>query len=195
MGEGMNLQLWVFLSIKTGSITLSKCYDFKINRGIMKNYIFAVLIVSAIVGCGASSGTKVIQVQNKKVDVKVKDTSDERACVKNFIYKGSFLAGRTYKTHTFIKNVSKEKAMKLAALYTANDGWLITNTDKDLGIISASQTVSYGKGRVVPLNIAFETKNAGVKMTMTYSTSGGVTSPLESIKNHFCSTIEAVESK
>ncbi len=159
----------------------------------MRNYILAVLIVSAIVGCGVSSGTKVIQVQNKKVEVK--DTSDERPCVKNFIYKGSFLAGRTYKTYAFIKNISKEKAMKLAALYTVNDGWLITNSDKDLGIISASQTVSYGKGKVVPLSIGFETKNTGVKMTMTYSTSGGVTSPLESIKNHFCSTIEAVESK
>ncbi|MCF6202428.1 MAG: hypothetical protein L3J59_01990 [Methylococcaceae bacterium] len=160
----------------------------------MKNYIFAVLIVSVTAGCGVSSGTKVIQVQNKKVDVKVKNTSDKRACVKNFIYKGSFLAGRSYTTYAFIKNISKDKAMKLAALYTVNDGWLITNSDKDLGIISASQTVNYGKGKVVPLSIGFETKNGGVKMTMTYSTSGGVTSPLESIKNHFCSTIEAVES-
>jgi hypothetical protein len=161
----------------------------------MKKYFLAVLVVSALVGCGASSGTKVIQVQNNQKNKQVKDTSDARACVKNFVYKGSFLAGRTYTTYAYIKNISQDKAMKLATFYTVKDGWLITNTDKDLGIISASQTVSHGKGKVVPLSIGFETKNTGVKMTMTYSTSGGVTSPLESIKNHFCSTIEAVEGK
>ncbi len=148
----------------------------------MKNTILGILTILSVVGC-ASSGTQTLQ------------TNDSRECAKNFTYNGSFLAGRTYKTHVFIPKVSKKIAMERAARYTINDGWQITNTDENLGIISASQTVSFGKGKTVPLNIGVEPKNAGVEVTMTYSTSGGVTSPLESIKNHFCSTIEAIEGK
>lgn len=77
-------------------------------------------------------------------------------------------------------------------MYTVNDSWAITNTDKDLGIISASQMVSFGEGKTVPLNIGFEPKGASVNVSMTYSTSGGVTAPLESIQKYFCSTVEKV---
>ena len=148
----------------------------------MKKFTFALLAVSFLVGC-ATSGTQTLK------------TNDTRECAQNFTYDGSFLAGRTYKTHAFIKNVSEKEAMKRAARYTLNDGWQITNTDENLGIISASKTVSYGHGKTVPLNIGIESMSSGIKVSMTYSTSGGVTSPLESITNHFCSTIEAIEGK
>ncbi len=132
----------------------------------MKKNILAVLVIVFLGGC-ASSGTQTLK------------TNDLRECAQNFTYDGSFLAGRTYKSHVFIKGVSKNTAMQRAARYTANDGWSITNTDQNLGIISASQTVSFGKGKTVPLNIGIESKKEGVKVSMTYSTSGGVTSPLE----------------
>ncbi len=145
--------------------------------------IAIVILVSVFLGGCASSGTQTLK------------TNDLRECAQNFTYDGSFLAGRTYKSNVFIKGVSKNTAMQRAARYTINDGWSITNTDQNLGIISASQTVSFGQGKTVPLNIGIERKNNGVNVSMSYSTSGGVTSPLESIKNHFCSTMEAVAGK
>ncbi len=148
----------------------------------MKNTLLAMSVIIYLAGC-ATSGTQTL------------NTNDSRECAKNFSYNGSFLAGRTYKTHVFIPKLSKKIAMERAARYTINDGWQITNTNENLGIISASQTVSYGKGKTVPLNISFEPQNNGVKVAMTYVTSGGVTSPLNSIVNHFCSTIEAIEGK
>ncbi len=145
----------------------------------MKTITLAILIAAALGGC-AASGTQSMK------------TTDTRECAKNLTYNGSFLAGRTYKSHVFIKGVSKNMAMQRAARYISSDGWSITNTDKDLGIISASQTVSFGKGKTVPLNISFEAKNKGVNVSMTYATSGGVISPLDAIKNKFCSTMEAI---
>jgi glutamine cyclotransferase len=149
----------------------------------MKKTTLTILSTAFLLGGCASSGIQTL------------NTTDSRACAKNFTYSGSFLSGRTYKSHTFIKGVSKNTAMQRAARYTVNDGWSITNTDKNLGIISASQTVSYGQGKTVPLNISVESKNNGVNVSMSYATSGGVTSPLEAIKNHFCSTMEAVSGK
>jgi hypothetical protein len=49
--------------------------------------------------------------------------------------------------------------------------------------------------KTVPLNISIEAKNQGIQVSMTYFLSAGLTAPLESIKNHFCSTISAIESK
>ncbi len=148
----------------------------------MKKTLLIMPAIFYLTGC-ATSGTQTL------------NTNDSRECAKHFTYNGSFLAGRTFKTHVFIPKVSKKIAMERAARYTINDGWQITNTNENLGIISASQTVSYGKGKTVPLNISVEPHNNGVKVAMTYATSGGVTSPLDSIVNHFCATIEAIEGK
>jgi len=148
----------------------------------MKKSSLLILSLSFLSGC-ATQGTQSLK------------TDDARECAKNFTYNGSFWAGRTYNSHAYIKGVSKNTAMKRAARYTINKGFSITNTDKDLGIISASQTVSFGKGKSAPLNIGIESKKGGVDISMTFSTSGGVTSPLGAITDHFCETIEAVAKK
>ncbi len=140
-------------------------------------------VAAILLGGCASSGTQSLK------------TNDQRECAQNFTYDGSFLAGRKYKTHAVVNNISRKEAMKRAARYTATEGWSITNTDENLGIISATQTVSYGQGKTAPLNIGFESKGNGVKVSMTYSTSGGVTSPLEAITKYFCSTIEVIDGK
>lgn len=147
----------------------------------MKKIILPVLSVCILSACATSSGPQALK------------TDDTRACAQNFTYSGSFLAGRKYKTNVSVKNVSKNTAMERATRHILNDGWTITSTDKKLGFISASQTVSHGNGKTVPLNIGIESKKRDVNVSITYATSGGVLSPLEAIVSHFCSTIEAIE--
>jgi hypothetical protein len=114
-------------------------------------------------------------------------------CERNFSKDGGFFKGTTYKTSAIFKNVKPSTAYKRVYLYTAKDGWTITESDKDLGIISASQDVSFSKGKQVPLNIIIEDNGAtGSKVSLTYSTSGGVSSPTEAVKKHFCSTLAEV---
>ncbi|MDR0716555.1 MAG: hypothetical protein LBF50_03955 [Azoarcus sp.] len=120
---------------------------------------------------------------------------DPRECARNFTYDGSFMRGRTFKTNASVKGVKKDQAIQRAARYIANDGWQINNTDSNLGIISASQTVSYGNGKTAPLNVGIEPVQGGVKVSLSYSISGGVTSPVDAVQNFFCSVVQTVEGK
>jgi len=155
---------------------------------MMKRFILLPLAVLSLAGCLASTS-------GGKQTVTNSDSSDSRECARNFTYDGSFLAGRTYKTKAFVKNVNQADAMKRAARYIAQDGWQVNNTDQSLGIISASQTVSYGQGKTAPLSASFEQEKGGVQMGLSYSTSGGVTSPVDAVQKFFCSLIEAAEGK
>ncbi len=114
-------------------------------------------------------------------------------CEINFTEEGSFIKGKTYKTWALFDNVQPTDAYKKVYLYTVKDGWKITESDKELGVISASQDVSYGQGKTVPLNIVVEEAgSAGSKVSITYSTSGGVKSPTDAVKKHFCLTLNEV---
>jgi hypothetical protein len=114
-------------------------------------------------------------------------------CQQNFSIEGSFFSGKTYKTWATFDNVGSSKAFKKVYQYTVKDGWQISNADENLGIISASQSVSFGKGKTVPLNIVVEDfGKAGSKVSITYSTSGGVSSPEDAVQTHFCATLAEV---
>ena len=153
----------------------------------MKRFILllAVLSLTGCVGGGAAEKSAAVN----------PNPSDSRECARNFSYDGSFLAGRAYKTTAFVKNTKQADAMKRVARYIVQDGWQISNTDQSLGIISASQTVSYGQGKTAPLNISFEQKKGDLQIGLSYSTSGGVTSPVDAVQKFFCSVVEAAEAK
>jgi hypothetical protein len=120
---------------------------------------------------------------------------DPRECAVNFTYDGSFAAGRTFRTNVTISKVTQAQAMKRAASFIVSEGWQITNTNNELGIISASQTVSYGHGKTAPLNVGITKVNNGVQAKMTFSISGGLTTPVEGVRNYFCSIAGAIEGK
>lgn len=118
--------------------------------------------------------------------------ADSRECAQNFTFDGSFLSGRTFKTHATVNGPTQATGMQRAARYLSSSGWSITNTDKELGIISASQTVSYGQGKSVPLNVTMESQGNSLRVATTYVLSGGVTSPVEAVRTEFCNIIGAV---
>jgi hypothetical protein len=146
------------------------------------NRIFLSLsfIVVMLTGCASSAP------QNLQTD-------DTRVCAQNFTFNGSFLTGRTFKTQQFINGVSKDDAMARAAKHLALEGYSITNTDKEIGIISASQTVSYGQGKTVPLNVSIDTKKNGVNVSISFSISGGLSTPVNSVKDAFCNIIKSIQ--
>ncbi|MEZ9701106.1 hypothetical protein AB4455_25585 [Vibrio sp. 10N.261.46.E12] len=114
------------------------------------------------------------------------------ACVKNFTHEGNMVLGNTFKTNALIENVSKKSAFEKVSKYVAMDGWHITYSDKDLGIISGSQTVSFGEGKSAPLNILINAKGQDSEISISFSTSMGVYSPSESVMNNFCKMVNSV---
>lgn len=115
-------------------------------------------------------------------------------CKDNFSVEGSFFKGKTYTTEATISGVNVNRAYKKIYQLTVKEGWKILNADKEMGIISAAQDVSYGQGKTAPLNIVIEDLDKqSVQVSMTYTTSGGVTSPTDAVQDYFCKTIAAVK--
>jgi hypothetical protein len=116
-------------------------------------------------------------------------------CDENFSSSGNFFTGSVYKTWAELPGIKPDNAYRGAYLYTVKDGWKILQADKDLGIISAAQGVSYGNGKTVPLNIAVEKSDTGAKISITYSTPGGTASPEDAIRTHFCKTVASAQAQ
>lgn len=113
-------------------------------------------------------------------------------CATNFTVDGSFELGKTYKTAAFVPHVTKSRAISVAGRDLASVGWQINSSNEQMGVISASQVVSYGNGKTAPLNVLVDEVNGGVNVSMIYSISGGLHSPTDAVINQFCTTIAAI---
>lgn len=120
---------------------------------------------------------------------------DPRECVRNFTYDGSFRAGRTFRSRAFVRNVRQADAMKRATRHIAQNGFQITSADSNYGVISASQTVSYGRGKTAPLSVSFDQEKGGLQMELSFSISGGLTTPVEAVQKFFCEVVDVVGQK
>ena len=116
-------------------------------------------------------------------------TNDLRSCAQNFTHEGSLMTGKLFKTNDTIQGISKNAAFAKISKYIAMDGWHITNSDKELGMINASQTVSFGKGKTAPLNVSIDEVEKDVKVSISFSTSMGVHSPAEAVMESFCKMV------
>lgn len=145
----------------------------------MRNIIFATITL-AISGCSSTESQQLAP-------------NDSRICAQNFTHQGSLVTGKIFRTHQIIPGASKSSVYSKLAEHIALDGWHIINSDKDLGILSASQTVAFGKGKTAPLNISVNQQNNQAKVSISFATSMGVHSPAEAVMNSFCEMIEAAE--
>ena len=144
---------------------------------------FMAAFLSACLGGGAQQQAPVSWV------------NDSRECARNFTYDGSFLAGRTYRTQATVANVTVEQAVTRSVKQLMADGWQTVTVDPKMGIVTVNQTVSYGQGKTVPLNVSVDQiERNKVKLSFSYSTPGGVTSPLEAIVEQFCTVVSAVQN-
>lgn len=119
--------------------------------------------------------------------------SSEPQCKTNFTKKGGFLKGRTFSTWAILDDIPKDVAFKKAYLQTTKDGWKISSSDENMGIISAGNEVSYGKGKSAPLNIIVEQNGEGSKISINFSTSGGISASKKNVIRSFCGTIDSAK--
>lgn len=111
--------------------------------------------------------------------------------MENFKVEGNFLIGKTYKTSAVVSGVRQSDAFNRALAFTVANGFTVTASDREAGVISAAQAVSAGKGKTVPLSVILQPDAGNLKISMSYATSSGVMSPEGAIKQHFCLTIAA----
>ena len=119
----------------------------------------------------------------------------ERACVVNFTEEGNFFKGKVYKTWQEFSGVSYDLAFRKVAQAVAENNWGTVNADKDLGLISASQTVTMGQGSVAPLNLVVKDKAEGViRVDANFGTAGGQKASTKSVREELCKLVEAPAS-
>lgn len=112
-------------------------------------------------------------------------------CLDNFTSAGSFLTGQTYKTSGVLNGINPQDAFARAYAFTSENGFTVTSSNKEAGVISAAQTATVGTNRAVPLTISLQPDVAGTRAMITYTTHAGQTSPQDAIKKHFCATFAA----
>jgi len=112
-------------------------------------------------------------------------------CQLNFKSSGNILTGKTYKTTAVVPGVRPADAFPRALAFTVENGFTVISSDQQAGVISAAQSVSYGQGKSVPLNITLRAEGDGTRIALQYATSGGVMSPEDAIRKHFCLTVDA----
>ncbi len=122
-------------------------------------------------------------------------TTDSRPCAANLRTEGSFWTGRTFKSFQEYPNATKANAFDQAGAAVAANGWQINTTNKDLGLISASQSVTMGKGTTAPLNaIVKDRAGGGVRVELVFQTSGGIAVGEDSLRDGFCKILESVSN-
>jgi hypothetical protein len=116
-------------------------------------------------------------------------------CQAHFTSEGSFFAGKKFSTWVEFANVTKPDAYSRAYTAISKDGYQIVSQDRETGIISASQSVSYGKGTTAPLIIVVEPSNTtGSKLTATFRIGGGQTVKPEIVRSKLCEYLGAAPS-
>ncbi len=146
----------------------------------MRRYLLIALLVAGASPVLALAGSE-----------KANDLSDEE-CVINFSVEGTFFKGKTYRTWRAHNGRSYPDAFRSVAQALARSNWSGIETDKELGIISAGQPVTMGKGAVAPLSIVINKKGEDViRVEATFSTAGGQKAATRDVRNELCELVNA----
>ena len=134
--------------------------------------------------------------------------ADTVPCEKNFTVKEGLFDKKIYKTWQNLAALTQMMIYRRTYAYLVKDGWVINLTDKENGIISASQAeeLSGGAGKAANLNILIE--NAGnyfgglpsgrgipgeYRITMTLSVPSGLHAREDMVRKNFCDAMAEIK--
>ncbi|NOT84285.1 MAG: hypothetical protein HOP02_05750 [Methylococcaceae bacterium] len=118
---------------------------------------------------------------------------DNRPCVANYSAEGSFWSGRQLKTFEDFPKALKVSTFDNLLETIAFSGYQIISSDQESGVISASQTVTGGQGKAVPLNAVVQNNSAGgVRVELVVTLLGGFITSTDSLQDEFCKILASV---
>lgn len=99
----------------------------------------------------------------------------QRPCVDNYGVEGTFwTATRTFRSHQEHRGLDKAKAFERIAQQVAADGWQGMNAQKDVGVITAVQSVTHGKGKQAALNVVLKPEGEALRVEAVFTTTRGL---------------------
>lgn len=122
--------------------------------------------------------------------------ADRRPCVANFSVEGTYWSGHAVKSFEDYPNSSKSATFPYLISKIASVGYVISSSDKEAGLISASYPLTFGKGETTSLNaVVTERGQTGVRVDLTFTTGGMATFSIDDVQKEFCSILEGVPKK
>ena len=116
-------------------------------------------------------------------------------CETQFTEEGSFLMGRRFATHGVVPGVSPADAFKRISVEGMKSGLTISNSDKELGVLSFQQAnagvTNTGQQVNLPWNVTIEEASGGVKVTVSKTTPGGYATSTDFQMRSMCAVIDA----
>lgn len=130
--------------------------------------------------------------------------ADGLPCEKNFTIKEGFFDKKIYTAWQdhLARTITPQLVFMRAYAFLMKEGWIINFTDKEAGIISASQqegTLGEG-GKVATLNIFTEGSGSyfagptgGIRVTTIFSVPSGLHAQDEMVKKEFCDILAYIK--
>lgn len=134
--------------------------------------------------------------------------ADTAPCEKNFTVKDGLFDKKIYKTWQDMVALTQQMIFKRMYAYLVKSGWVINLTDKEAGVIFASQVEesSAGAGKVANMNILIENAGnyfgglpsgrgfpGGFRITMTFLVPNGLHAHEEMVRKNFCDALAEIK--
>ena len=122
-----------------------------------------------------------------KPDAPAADATPE--CLANYTQEGSFFSGRSMKTHARLPGTPQNTAYSRAYGSMARRGYQIESSEREAGVISASQPVSMSEKKV-PINIVIVPESdTDSSITVSVNLPGGLSTSKDAVQKELCSII------
>jgi hypothetical protein len=116
--------------------------------------------------------------------------ADPATCEANFTGKGGFMSGKQFVSwQEYPKTKQLDLFKKVYAAVLKQGKFQVTTSDKDLGTITATQSVTAGGGKTIPVNIMVESNDSGSKVTANMTVPGGLMASGKEIKKLLCELV------
>jgi hypothetical protein len=111
-------------------------------------------------------------------------------CMANYTQEGSFFRGRSMKTHARLLGTAQNTAYSRVYGSMARRGYQIESSEREAGVISASQPVSMSEKKV-PINIVvIPESDTDSSITVAVNLPGGLSTSKEAVQKELCSIID-----
>ncbi|MCI0560957.1 MAG: hypothetical protein MN733_20925 [Nitrososphaera sp.] len=135
-------------------------------------------------------------IQGCAMERSLTSTVDNRPCVANYSTEGGFWMGKQFKTYEDFPTIDKNTAFDKLAARIASSGLQIINSNKELGILSASTPVTaftHSTAKTVPLNVVVQNINPrGIRVEVVYTLSAGLATSADMVQEKFCNLLASV---
>lgn len=156
----------------------------------IKKKLIVASVLAALAGCATQSTAPASPTSAQTTPA----SSQLGACATNFTTEGGFWSGMKYSTFEEFPKKTVGGTFDALLRSVAASGYQINSSNKEAGMISASQTVSYGEGKTAPLNFVIrKLAQSGVRVDVSFSTSGGVSASTEAAQKEFCKLLASVD--